>query len=432
MRIRPIVSLVSASAALLLGLVAGVSAQESRNDNLTDNEQLGKDLFLDEDLSLNRNLSCASCHASEAGWVGPDSTINADGAVYEGSIAGAFGNRKPPSAAYATQSPILSVNKKGLFVGGNFWDGRATGEKLGNPAADQAQGPFLNPMEQALPDSACVVYRACMAEYGGLLEEVWGAAACNIAWPDDIETTCSTPTDKPGQYVDLTDTERFLSDTAYDNLALSIAAYEASPEVNAFSSKFDLSRSGKATLTKLERQGFALFQGKGHCAACHTSSGKDALFTDYTFDNLGIPMNPENPVYARDPKFVDLGLGGFLATRQDYAVYADENMGKQKVPTLRNVDLRPTTDTVKAYGHNGYFKSLEGIVHFYNTRDVLAVCPGDYNYTEDEALAANCWPEPEVAANVNTAKKLGDLGLTVKEEQALVAYLKTLSDGYMP
>ena len=82
------------------------------------------------------------------------------GAVYEGSIAGRFGNRKPPSAAYATQSPILNVDRHSLWTGGNFWDGRATGEKLGNPAADQAQGPFLNPAEQALPDSACVVYRA--------------------------------------------------------------------------------------------------------------------------------------------------------------------------------------------------------------------------------------------------------------------------------
>jgi len=83
-------------------------------------------------------------------------------------------------------------------------------------------------------------------------------------------------------------------------------------------------------------------------------------------------------------------------------------------------------DFVKAYGHNGYFKSLWGIVHFYNTRDVLPVCAGDY--TEAQALAANCWPAPEVPANVNTAE-LGDLGLTLAEEQALVAFLTTLSDG---
>ena len=121
-------------------------------DALTPNEQLGKSIFFDDNLSINQNQSCAACHAPEMGWTGPDEVINAHGAVYEGSILGRFGDRKPPSAAYATLSPIFYMDKKGLFVGGNFWDGRATGEKLGNPAADQAQGPFLNPKEQALPD----------------------------------------------------------------------------------------------------------------------------------------------------------------------------------------------------------------------------------------------------------------------------------------
>jgi cytochrome c peroxidase len=96
---------------------------------------------------------------------------------------------------------------------------------------------------------------------------------------------------------------------------------------------------------------------------------------------------------------------------------------------LRNVDLRPDEEFVKAYGHNGYFKTLEGIVHFYNTRDVLPECPGAY--TEAQALAENCWPAPEVLENVNT-DELGNLGLTPDEEAALVAFLKILSDGYMP
>jgi cytochrome c peroxidase len=95
------------------------------------------------------------------------------------------------------------------------------------------------------------------------------------------------------------------------------------------------------------------------------------------------------------------------------------------VPTLRNVDKRPYEGFVKAFAHNGYFKTLEGIVHFYNTRDVLDTCPGDY--TEAEAMAANCWPEPEVSENVN-ADELGDLGLTPDEEVDLVEYLKALSD----
>jgi len=386
---------------LFCGLIFAVIAAMPANATsvLSPMEELGKAIFFDENLSINHNQSCATCHAPEAGWVGPHSIINAHGSVYEGSIPGSFGDRKPPSAAYATQSPIFHFYK-GLFIGGNFWDGRATGEKLGNPAADQAQGPFLNPVEQALPSAADVVTRVCAASYGDLFVEVWGAEVCD---PVNVHT-------------------------AYDAIGLSIAAYEASPEVNAFSSKWDYSRTEMAKLTKEERLGFALFQGKGKCKACHTSTGPQPLFTDYSFDNLGFPKNPENPVYLHNPEFVDPGLGGFLLSRLDYAEFAAAEMGKHKVPTLRNVAKAPAGD-IKAYGHNGYFKSLEGIVHFYNTRDVLPVCPGDY--TEAEALAANCWPAPEVSANVNTAE-LGDLGLSPAEEAAIVAFLKTLDDGYVP
>jgi cytochrome c peroxidase len=389
-------------------------------------EELGKAIFFDTNLSINRNEACAVCHGPMVGWTGPLAGINAHGAVYEGSIMGRFGNRKPPSAAYATLSPILNVDKKGLFTGGNFWDGRATGERLGNPAADQAQGPFLNPKEQALPDSACVVYRVCTATgYPVSFETVFGSAACDITWPANVETVCATE----GGIVGLSASDRNTSDVAYDNIGLAIAAYEASSEVNAFTSKYDYSLMGKAKLSKKERRGFALFEGKANCKACHPSSGRKPLFTDFTYDNLGIPKNPENPVYNEDPNFIDLGLGGFLETRPDYASYSLENYGRVKVATLRNVDMRPSSAFVKAYGHNGYFKSLRGIVHFYNTRDVKPVCPGDY--TEAQALAAKCWPAPEVEETVNRAE-LGDLGLTPAEEDALVAFLETLTDGFLP
>jgi cytochrome c peroxidase len=311
-------------------------------------EQLGKDIFFDEALSINGNQSCATCHAPEAGWTGPDSAVNAHGAVYEGSIPGAFGDRKPPSSAYATQSPVLSVNRKGLFTGGNFWDGRATGERLGSPAAEQAQGPFLNPVEQALAFPSDVIGRICSSSYVDLFLKVCSQAACD--------------TTNVG--------------ASYDCVGLSIAAYEASPESNAFTSKFDYAKTGKAKLSQEEQRGWALFRGKGKCAKCHIANGQKPLFTDYTFDNLGIPKNPENPVYATNTGFVDKGLGGFLATRPDYAAYAEENMGKHKVPTVRNVAKGPE-GLVKAYSHNGYFKSLEGIVNFYNTRDVKPVCPDD-------------------------------------------------------
>jgi cytochrome c peroxidase len=409
----------------LLVLVVGIAlASQPGPNGLTPNEQLGRSIFLDTALSINENQSCASCHGATVGFTGPIASLNAHGAVYEGSIPGRFGDRKPPSAAYATLSPILYLDRHGTWTGGNFWDGRATGEKLGNPAADQAQGPFLNPAEQALPDAACVVYRVAMASYPVTYDDVWGDALDGVAWPSDIATSCAAE----GTTVSLSSEDRAKVDMAYDHIALSIAAYEASDEVNAFSSKYDLTFSGKVKLTREEQRGFALFQGKGGCSACHPGTGQDALFTDFTYDNLGIPQNPENPA-GTAPDFVDYGLGAFLQNAgYPEEVYAAE-LGKVKVPTLRNVDRRPDDSFVKAYGHNGYFKSLEGIVHFYNTRDVLTTCPGAY--TEAQALAADCWPEPEVADNVNR-DELGDLGLTPDEEADLVAFLKTLSDGFTP
>ena len=409
-----------ALAALLIG---GAALAQS----LYPKEELGKAIFFDTNLSIEGNQSCASCHDPEWGFVGPDSDINAGGAVYEGSIPGRFGDRKPPSAAYATLSPIFFMDKKGLFVGGNFWDGRATGEVLGNPAADQALGPFLNSVEQALPDSACVVYRVCTASYLVSFEEVWGDESCDINWPEDeedIEEACSTE----GETVALSPEDRAKSDMNYAIIGLTIAAYEDSAEVNAFSSKYDFTFSGDAKLSKEEQRGYSLFRGKGMCHRCHPGNGQRALFTDFTFDNLGLPQNPENPAGVA-PDFVDPGLGGFLKNSgYDTEVYEPE-WGKHKVPTLRGVDLRPDEGSVKAYAHNGYFKTLEGIVHFYNTRDVKPVCPGPY--TEADALDADCWPAPEVPETVNF-DELGDLGLTPEEEAAIVAFLKTLSDGFMP
>ncbi|MFT5729683.1 MAG: cytochrome c peroxidase [Desulforhopalus sp.] len=408
-----LVALVSFPVLAFAALSKAVIAQE-----LTAIEELGEFIFFDENLSIFGNQSCAACHDPNVGWTGPINDINENGAVYEGSIEGRFGNRKPPSSAYATPSPILHFvieKKEALFIGGNFWDGRATGEKLGNPAADQAQGPFLNPLEQALATPADVVNLVCTGDYSTLFEQVWGTEAC-----DEINVS-----------------------TAYDDIALSIAAYEDSPEVNAFSSKYDHTFRGHAKLTKQERRGFALFRGKGKCHRCHISNGQQALFTDFTYDNLGVPRNPKNPFYT-EPEFnpdgfdwVDEGLGGFLATRlSDYAPYADANMGKQKVPTLRNVgkgscEAEPEEGCItKAFAHNGYFKSLKGIVHFYNTRDVKPECDDPFT-TEADALADDCWPIPEVEANVNM-DELGDLGLSPEEEDAIVAFLMTLSDGFEP
>ena len=149
-------------------------------------------------------------------------------------------------------------------------------------------------------------------------------------------------------------------------------------------------------------------------------NGQPPLFTDFTYDNLGVPKNPDNPFYKQDKKFnpegtewVDRGLGAFLEGIEKYKKYAAENMGKHKVPTLRSVDLRPSKDFVKVFMHNGFFKTLKDVVHFYNTRD------------KPDAK----WPEPEIKANVNR-EELGDLELTPTEEDAIVTFMKTLSDGF--
>ena len=418
--------------------------------DLTSKEELGKSIFFDEGLSINRNQSCATCHDPDAGWTGPDSDVNSETAIYQGSIDERFGNRKPPSSAYATPSPVLYYvreKKKSppLFIGGNFWDGRATGEKLGNPAADQAQGPFLNPLEQALPDYACVVYRVCnpVPAYTVDFEDVF-PGACAITWPANVETACATE----GGMVELSSEDRDTAAESYDSVALSIAAYEASPESNAYTSKYDAYLAGAAELTKLEKKGLNLFQSTGKCAACHVldpgPNGEPALLTDFTFDNLGVPRNPGNPFYSMGDPFnpdgdgwIDMGLGDFLFSRPEYEAFAADNYGKVKVPTLRNVDMRLSADFVKAYAHNGYFKTLKQIVHFYSTRDMKPVCLDDPVTTIDEslftpveeAIAKGCWPEPEVAVNVNTSE-LGKLNLSEKQEDAIVAFLKTLTDGY--
>ena len=388
---------------------------------LTPQEKLGKSIFFDQNLSINTNQSCAACHAPGSGWTGPDAAINAAGSVYEGSIAGRFGNRKPPSSAYATPSPILHFvveKKEAVFIGGNFWDGRATGETLGSPAAEQAQGPFLNPLEQALPDAATVIAKICASTYAADFLAVCGTNACDTTDPANVSA-------------------------AYDCVGLSVAAYEDSPEVNQYSSKYDAFLAGAVKLTKQEKDGLNLFKGKGKCANCHVldpgPQGEPPLLTDFTYDNLGIPRNPDNPFYAAAPEFnpaggkwIDLGLGGFLASRVDYEQFAAANYGKTKVPTLRNVDKwDPSLGVkVKAYGHNGYFKTLWQIVHFYNTRDAKPPCLNDFTRVED-ALEQGCWPRPEIPVNVNTTE-LGDLKLTKAQEDAIVAFVQTLSDGYMP
>lgn len=446
--------------ALTLLLIAGLAGSALALTNL---EQLGKHLFFDSNLSTPPGMSCASCHDPKYGWTGPSSEINAAGAVMPGVVHTRAGNRKPPTVAYGGDSPPLQLDR-GLFLGGMFWDGRATGWTLGDPLAEQALGPFLNPVEMKNPKEQLVLIKVLLrSDYAAL-------------FLSEYNNMYLTPFNKFAPSAG--DQQQ-----AYELIGRAISAYERSAEVNPFDSKFDvfwravtearslrvedINQSNWANykpyaagiLTDQQLFGLAVFNDQGKCSACHvlTPSGRDKdkppVFTDFSYDNLGIPKNPLNPFYSQPPKinpdgdaWVDLGLAGFLATTNDYATYAEVNKGKHKVPTLRNVAKRvkwdgtgwvDDPDFVKAYGHNGYFKSnfqkgnfnqfhpLQQILHFYNTRDV----PGQ-GWPPPMPLRAP-WPDPEVPENVNTTE-LGNLGLNQSLGMPILYFMDSLSDTSTP
>jgi cytochrome c peroxidase len=415
-------------------------------------ELLGKAMLYDKQLSVNRNEACAFCHMPETGFTGPVSALNETTGAYPGSVRTRFSNRVPQTHSYAALAPMLHYNPgQGDLVGGNFWDMRATGRRLGNPAAEQAEGPPTNPAEMALPDTACAVYRASRRPYRGLFEHVWGVQAFRIQWPAEVETVCDTPGPPPDGTppLRLDPTDRGRANATFDQMAQSIANYEVSAEVTPFTSKYDAVQAGNATFTAQEQLGYDLFRGKAKCNACHRDGGpgEDPLFTDFTASNIGTPPNPRLPYYAEQrpdsrgyvanpagAAYVDPGVAGFLKGQnllsQPSSVDARwrgleaATAGRFQVPTLRNVDKRPYPEFVRSYGHNGYFHSLKEIVHFYNTRDVLPRC-----HANDPGEGTTCWPAPESIANMNKTR-VGHLGLSDAEEDAIVSFMRTLSDGY--
>lgn len=453
---------------IVLALAFGLYVLGSRSSALAqepgttsgDLDSLGAAIFFDPSLSINGAQSCAACHAPEVGFAGPDLLVNAGGAVYQGALPDHFGNRKPPSAAYAGDSPRLHFDEvAGGWFGGMFWDGRATGALLGDPLAEQAQGPFLNPLEQALANPQVLCVRVRQSEYAGLFEQVWGAGSLDCA--KNVNGV-------------------------YEKIGRSVAAYERSSEVSPFSSKFDLFwDNAKAAnkdvtqincggmgmggggmggggmmgcpgsgmnpnrwtafrnlgLTDSELQGLAVFNGQAGCSSCHSlEPGQQGypLFTDFGYDNIGVPKNPDNPFYAMPEAWnpdgaawVDYGLGGYLKSAGYAPEVYESELGKVKVPTLRNVDLRPTPDFVKAYGHNGFFKSLEDIVFFYHWRAMMDNgCTGGGmggGMGMDCSMMMKMFPAPEVDQNRATLSMFPR-----PQVDNIVTFLKTLSDGYQP
>jgi cytochrome c peroxidase len=304
-----------------------------------------------------------------------------------------------------------------------------------------------------LPDSACVAYRLSQAPYRKLFEVVWGMDSFSVHWPPEVKKVCETPGPPPANDlypVHLSVADRMRANHVYDGFALAVSAYEFSPEVSPFTSKYDYVQIGKDQFTPQEKFGYELFRSKARCNECHRDGGpgEEPLFTDFTASNLGVPRNqrlqyyyegrPDQRNYSPNPAgagYVDTGVGSFLRTLQsdsgqlnpdsEWIKLAPKFNAKFQVPTLRNVDMRPTPSFVKAYMHNGYFKSLKEVVHFYNTRDALPQCKAG-----DPGEKVTCWPAPEDSTNLNK-RQLGNLKLTDQEEDALVAFLKTLTDGYI-
>lgn len=413
----------------LIGLISSTTYAFAEEDLV----KLGGALYRDRNLSRNQNQSCMTCHQPSAGFADPENRVAPTTLVVsDGSTPTDFGGRNAPSAAYSGFSPVFQYaveeeENEGLYMGGVFWDGRATGFRLNDPLVEQALGPFLNPVEMGLSTKEEVIAIVQQAKYADLFVKVFGADA----------------------FINV--------DEAYNNIGRAIAAFERSRLFMKFNSKFDKfwKEQGKDVssfgtnedgtykglpedfrsryLSGEEATGLALFNAvdKGNCAACHlTTNHTDGttvyppLFTDFTYDNLGIPVNPQIAALTGDAQPIDYGLGARVAEimeaappeipltmgiaeagtpdQGDIAIIESE-AGKFKVSSLRNVGR------TAPYGHNGYFATLEEITHFYNTRDVES------------------WPAPEVPMNVNQ-EELGNLGLSTAEELALVAFMKTLTD----
>jgi cytochrome c peroxidase len=443
-------------------------------------ETLGELMLFDKNISPDRNEACAFCHMPYAGFGGPIPSVNLTMIAYPGTAHFRAGKRTPQRHPYGPFFPVLQYNQtQGLFFGGNFWDSRATGYRLRVPDAEQAQGPPVDQQEMGFPDTACVVFRLSSAVYRPLFEEVWGKGSLDIKFPSDTEEICRTPGGAAvfgtnTMPVKLSPEERTRANDVYDRWAQSIDSYEQSKQVSAFSSKFDAFLAGKYTLTADEMAGYKLFDGKGNCNSCHldgrgttlklgqTDSSSTAmvnpLFTCFGSANEGLPLNPrdafyyetkpDNYGYVPNPYgfgYRDLGLGTFLRggfgsgpnPNTSWTQYAPTVDGQMQVSSARDVALAPpqcsTTEAPgpyfqKEFFHNGYIKSLKQLVHFYNTRDRYAYPVTSGHCPAGTTERVDCWPMPEVPNNIDTTS--GNLGLTDKEEEQIVAFLETLSDGY--
>jgi cytochrome c peroxidase len=415
----------------------------------------GKAIFFDASLSVSGKQSCGTCHVPSHAFTADPTTDHGLPVPLGGPNMDQTGFRNAPSLMYASFTPPFSLSNGP--TGGFFRDGRAS------TLAAQAVQPFVTAFEMANQDAAEVVGR--LQKSTASLQAFVAAYGAGVL-------------DDP--------------DTALQDMGLAIAAYESEdPGFHPFTSKYDYWLQGQAQLTAQEQSGLDLFNNptKGNCTACHPSQpqgyNSHALFTDYTFDNIGVPRNwsiPANTPNSVSPidgaplatvltpvdvpndaeyAYYDLGLCGPLQPSPGDAnarpdLSATKSLcGVFKVPTLRNVAV------TSPYFHNGVFSNLHQVVEWYVTRDInndtgnnpnpAAAGPGGNPYMAVGTFytAANGTPDlyeyndlpAEYDANVNvgevpyTPPTFGGgqaPTLTAQEIDAVVAFLCTLTDGFDP
>jgi cytochrome c peroxidase len=347
----------------------------SANEALS-KEALGQILFFDKNLSQNRTQSCATCHNPNSAFV-DDRSNGISKMASLGDDNKSLGDRQAPTASYAKFSPNFHFDeKKQKYIGGQFWDGRAA------TLEEQAGGPPLNPIEMGMANKKEVINRIKENElYVSSFKNLYG---------EDI----------------LNDEKK-----AYDALTQIIASFERTDEFSPFDSKYDKYLKGEYDLTALEDLGKSLFfsNNNNSCASCHVLKGEDKkgeTFTNYEFHNIGIPSNLE--LRAKNGvKDIDKGL------LNNPSVTDEKQMGKYKVPTLRNVAV------TAPYMHNGVFSDLRTVVEFYdkyNNKDRII------NKETNKA-----WDEPEVKDTISL-KELKAKELSDRKVEALVAFMELLTD----
>lgn len=358
----------------LLGLIScGGQGRSVSSTGPFTKSSLGKALFFDTSLSNPKGMSCATCHSPSRAFTDP----RAGSPTSQGVVPGLFGFRKAPSISYMAFSPpfVAGTAVDGTSAtGGQFWDGRASDLQA------QAKFPLVNPIEMNNVSLDAVVSTVKNGPEAGALRQIYGPKIFN----------------DPA--------------AAINAIVDAIAAFEKSPEVSPFTSKYDAFLKGTAQLSATELRGLAAFNGKGGCSGCHTSSplpdGTPPLFTNFCYANIGLPKNPANPYYSIPLKYNPLGAA-FVDNALGTTTGKPDDAGNFMTPPLRNVALKGP------YFHNGYFNTLAEVVNFYNSRDLGG------------------FPVAEVPQTMDTTE-LGNLQLTSQEQSDIVSFLLTLTDGYAP